>query len=89
VNPYHDPATGRFTFSGGAGQADPAEDTETGPQGATAPRHSPGHSHRHQAAIAAGRDPRDEHPTRPPGPTDNWTPQQARDYLRALDEGFR
>jgi hypothetical protein len=78
MNPYHDPETGRFTYSGGAGAGDPAEDT--------APRNSPGHSERHRAAIAAGRDPRDEHPTRPPGPTDGWSPRQARDYLRALDD---
>jgi hypothetical protein len=76
MNPNHD-ERGRFTF---------AYDGESGTGGHTEPRTSPKHSDRHRAAIAAGRDPRDEHPTRPPGPTEDWTPQQARDYLRALDD---
>jgi hypothetical protein len=76
MNPNHD-ERGRFTF---------ADDGESGTGGQTEPRSSPNHSDRHRAAIATGRDPRDEHPTRPPEPTEDWTPQQAREYLHALDD---
>lgn len=68
MNPYHDD-DGRFTS---ADQAQAAHQ-----QGATAPRTSTQHSAGHRAAIAAGRDPRDQHK-----PAHEMTPAEAREHLR-------
>jgi hypothetical protein len=82
MNPYHDD-DGRFTTR---------EHAQTMGQARTEPRNSAQHSPRHQAAIAAGKDPRrPEHPLAPASVRRTeelirMSPEQARAYLDQLDK---